>query len=169
MEAWVELPITADALDAIEGATPIPVYDPPSRVELDFWSPLALKRDGEVLKADQIEASTLIRNLMRRSRALAALGDPGLKKSPLRDLDAAADLVTFINPELDDAPPLARHSKHEDSYRIEGAVGRAGLDLSAAPELWPWLVLAPWIHTGRGTTMGAGGIGLYHPDGHPIG
>jgi hypothetical protein len=30
-------------------------------------------------------------------------------------------------------------------------------------------VLAPWIHAGRGTTMGAGGVSLFHVDGHPIG
>jgi CRISPR/Cas system endoribonuclease Cas6 (RAMP superfamily) len=41
-----------------------------------------------------------------------------------------------------------------------GLVGRMVLDLSGAPDLWPFLWHGQWLHAGKGATMGMGAYRL---------
>ena len=148
-------------------ATPLPLFDSPPLVELDLWSPLALKHKGRVVGADAVTAPLWLRRLLERIRALAAIRRPELADFDLTRFRAAADSTRFVELQLH-GTRRTRFSRRGDDIIYEGLVGRAVMDIGGAPELWPWIVLAPWVHVGRGTSMGGGGVALFHPDGPPL-
>jgi CRISPR/Cas system endoribonuclease Cas6 (RAMP superfamily) len=39
-----------------------------------------------------------------------------------------------------------------------GLLGALSLPLAGIEPFWPFLALAPWVHVGKGATMGLGGM-----------
>lgn len=150
---WLPLP----AVDADESATPT------LEATLHLTTPLRLQHQGQALGPEQLDARTLLSQMLRRTNLMLDL-HLGVRPAPF---DAPA-LLAAVLPVLSerralrwqDAPRYSARQRREMNLR--GVVGRWTINAPAhvlAP-LLPWLHLGQWLHLGKNATMGLGAYRL---------
>ena len=134
-----------------------------TEVTLHLTTPLRLQHQGQALGPDQLDARTLLSQMLRRSNLMLDL-HLGVRPAPF---DAPA-LLAAAQPVLEeqrdlrwqDAPRYSARQRRE--MNLGGVVGRWVLRApgpALAPFL-PWLHLGQWLHLGKNATMGLGAYRL---------
>ncbi len=135
-----------------------PVPAAPATAEVTFLTPLRLKRDGDLMTPASFDAGALLMNLVRRISMLSYFHTDTPLEADFRALKAAAGRVTVQDHDLHWRETTRYSGRQKTTMQMGGLLGRAVLDLGAAPELWPYLWLGQWVHAGKGTTMGFGAL-----------
>lgn len=137
---------------------------PITGITLHVHTPLRLQHQGQPLGPEQLDARTLLSQLLRRTNLMLDL-HMGIRPAPF---DASA-LLAAVAPTLTDdrsglrwrdAPRYSGRQKQE--MNLGGVMGAWTLQAEAdalAPFL-PWLHLGQWLHLGKNATMGLGGYRL---------
>ena len=127
------------------------------RLTLELQTPLRLVVQKKMLTPQRFNSPyPLLMNLVRRASMLCAFhGDHELQA------DYAALKQAAQRARLEEAS-LAWRDQHRWSSRtrqrvpLGGVTGHLRLDISEAPELWPFLWLGQWLHAGKGAVLGMG-------------
>ncbi|WP_310460921.1 CRISPR system precrRNA processing endoribonuclease RAMP protein Cas6 [Sphaerotilus sp.] len=133
----------------------------PARVTLHFHTPLRLQHQGQVLRPDQLDARTLLSQMLRRTNLVLDL-HLGIRPAPF---DASALLAAVVPTLTDDRSGLrwqdwTRYSgRQRQEMNLGGVVGAWTLTGALGPFV-PWLRLGQWLHLGKSATMGLGGYQL---------
>lgn len=159
-EPWapLELEPSEQALLA-EGSVPtVPELVP--RVELRLRTPLRLQREGRLVGPRELDPACLAMGLVRRVSMLCHHHGEADLEADFTALKAQAGRIRLLDAQLEWTEQLRRSSRQRAVLAMGGLVGRLLLDLSQAPDLWPFLWLGQHLHAGKGTTMGMGGYRL---------
>jgi hypothetical protein len=135
-----------------------------SEVTLHFHTPLRLQHQGQPLGPDQLDARTLLSQMLRRTSLMLDL-HLGLRPAPF---DAPALLAAVVPTLVDDRRDLrwrdwTRYSgRQKQEMTLGGVMGAWTLraDPGALAPFLPWLRLGQWLHLGKNATMGLGGYRL---------
>lgn len=133
-------------------------------VTLHFHTPLRLQHQGQPLAPDQLDARTLLSQLLRRTNLVLDL-HLGVRPAPF---DAPALLAAVVPTLTDDRSGLRWHDaprysgRQKQEMNLGGVVGAWTLraDAAALAPFLPWLRLGQWLHLGKNATMGLGGYRL---------
>ena len=133
----------------------------PRFVEVRLASPLRLAQDNHPIGPDIFRPSDLLASLVRRVSMLSEFHAESLATDfrALKTLWLGARMI-----ERD----LGWHGGHrwsasqKEEIDASGLVGFFVLDMTGLIPLWPYLWLGQWIHAGKGTAFGLGGLSL-HP------
>jgi hypothetical protein len=162
--------LTVECIDSAGDLRTAPDTDPgaeaaPARVSLHFHTPLRLQHQGQALRPDQLDARTLLSQMLRRTNLVLDL-HLGIRPAPF---DASALLAAVVPTLADDRSGLRwrdwpRYSgRQQQEMNLGGVVGVWTLTGALGPFL-PWLRLGQWLHLGKSTVMGLGGYQLeVHP------
>lgn len=126
------------------------------RLAVEFVSPLALKRDGEVLRHAP-RLGELVRAAARRILALAAGWSDVAVPADLRGLFTRADRARVAAADTRPAKWLRDSRRQGRGVPMQGVVGTVrytGVDAAVLP----WLELGAVLHLGKGTAFGLGRI-----------
>jgi hypothetical protein len=137
---------------------PFPLQPPsaPSYVRIRFVTPLRLRLADDLLTGAQFRPAHLIAAALRRTTLL--LGPPA--EATAQRIRATAQALHWIAPRFGWLETTRRSTRQAATMRFGGIVGKAGLDLSGAPDMWALLWLASILHLGKGASMGFGRIAL---------
>ncbi|MDK4681159.1 CRISPR system precrRNA processing endoribonuclease RAMP protein Cas6 [Kingella negevensis] len=130
----------------------------PPQLSAHFHTPLYLRQNGKVVRADHFQAALLLRQTMRRVSTLAKMYFP----QPLNaDYAALSELAAHIRSEH----ALEWYDWQRYSNRQKQAIPLGGLlgectwyDLPM--EFAAFLYMGQWLHTGKETVFGLGGYML---------
>ncbi len=173
---WKRQPLVLDAVDARHGQdgwcsvwrpgspleplpnSPLPPLPPlpGETLVIELQTPLRLVQDGVTLHADQMRPAHLWRTLTRRLSMICYFHGGVDLKLDFAALHRRAEQLEWLNPVFQNKTWKRHSSRQRRKILMPGIVGRAGLDLSGAEELWPWLWWGQWLHAGKGTVMGLG-------------
>lgn len=131
-------------------------------ITLHIHTPLRLQQQGKPLGLGQLTPRALIAALARRTALLMEFhaGQIGWGESARR--------MTHLSESLTDTQNLhwfdwTRYSSRQQQEMTLGGV-LGGWTLHGNPvtlaEIWPWLWLGQWLHTGKNASMGMGGYTL---------
>jgi CRISPR-associated endoribonuclease Cas6 len=148
------------ALDllSIDPITPPQTGPCPDGVEIELSSPLRLVEAGRLVDPTSLRPRHLLLSLLRRVSILAQRHGPTPLDLDYRALKERAEAVEF------DAVLLrwvewARWSGRQQALlKMGGLLGALSLSLAGLEPFWPFLALAPWVHVGKGATMGLGAL-----------
>ncbi|MEM9625341.1 MAG: CRISPR system precrRNA processing endoribonuclease RAMP protein Cas6 [Pseudomonadota bacterium] len=174
VQDWIDLDPTPNSVLEAPAFTPFPILPPSDMVMMDFRSPLTIRRDKKLLGPGEIDAGTLLSRLVHRVQDLALLNKTGISKQAFDRMASACHRVKTMKSTLRYAErgrvqKKRRAEDPEGEAYLDGCVGRVLLNMQASPELWPWVVMAPWLHIGRNATMGGGRVVLANLEGEIIG
>lgn len=152
---------TADGLSTViahEPALVLPAPDAaPPRARLELITPLFVKRGGQPLTAQRLEAADLLWALVRRVAEVCELHLGRPTGFDFAALKTAARQLRFAESGLQ----MRSHQRWSNRQRrhtpLAGIVGHAVLDGPLAP-FWPLLHLGQWLHAGGKTSFGLGQI-----------
>ncbi len=138
-------------------ATPPPaVPAAPSRVRLEFLTPLRVKRNGRLVGAQEFEIRDLLCHLGWRLAALQALYGRGGAPAQLRWQDCTVPEGLLLAKALRWQDWTRYSSRQEAEMQMGGLVGSLTLDGASLGSWWPGLWLGQWTHLGKATSMGLG-------------
>lgn len=137
----------------------------PAVVDLEFTTPLRLKRDGHVLGVGSLTPQDLLMGLVRRSAELCELQ---LGRRPAWDFAALKRAAAAVSGDKDlHWRDWTRYSsRQQQPMTLGGAVGRWRLAGDLRP-FWPLLHLGQWLHVGGKATFGLGRYRLLAPAAAP--
>jgi hypothetical protein len=144
-------------LSSIDGVTPPPIGPCPGRVEITLASPLRLVESGRLVGPAALRPRHLLLSLLRRVSILAERhGAPlALDYRALKDRAEAAEFAEVTLRWVE----WARYSGRQQALlQMGGLLGALSLPLAGIEPFWPFLALAPWVHVGKGATMGLGAM-----------
>jgi hypothetical protein len=135
-----------------------------AEVTLHFHTPLRLQHQGQVLHPGQLDARTLLSQMLRRTNLMLDL-HLGVRPAPF---DASALLAAVLPTLTDDRRALRwrdwpRYSgRQQQEMNLGGVMGAWTLraDREVLGPFLPWLRLGQWLHLGKNATMGLGGYQL---------
>lgn len=133
--------------------------DPPdaTTLEVTLRTPLRLRREGDLVGPERLEAWQVITAAMWRVSALAAFYGNGPVAADFRALRAAAGMVTLEGGELRWAERWRHSARQGMRMAMGGIVGRFRLRIpEAARAVLPWLASGQWVGVGKGASMGLG-------------
>lgn len=150
-----------DGPEAAADAGPGPAV---TEVTLHFHTPLRLQHQGQPLAPDQLDARTLLSQLLRRTNLMLDL-HLGVRPAPF---DAPALLAAVVPTLTEDRSGLRWHDaprysgRQKQEMNLGGVLGAWTLraDAAALAPFLPWLRLGQWLHLGKNATMGLGGYRL---------
>lgn len=159
---WSDAEGSSEAQAMRAEGTPIPVPPFTPQVELALRTPLRLQHDGALVRPHDFEPVCLAMNLVRRISMLCHHHSTTELEVDFRALKAQAERIRLLETELAWVEQKRHSARQQALVPMGGLTGRMVLDLSDAPDLWPFLWLGQFIHAGKGTTMGLGSYRL-HP------
>jgi hypothetical protein len=139
---------------------PSPPPPPAGHIRVVLETPLRLRLDNDLLTPARLNPAHLVIAALRRVSLLAAHYGSGTGEVDFRALRSLAEDLSWREAEFRWSETVRRSSRQGTAMRLGGVRGWAILDLSAAPQLWPWLWLAQWLHIGKATSMGFGRLRL---------
>jgi CRISPR-associated endoribonuclease Cas6 len=148
------------ALDlvSVEPIAP-PAPEPcPDRVAIELESPLRLVENGRLIGPAELRPRHLLLSLLRRVSLLAQLHGPAALHLDYRALKALAEGAEFADAQLRWAEWRRWSGRQQRLIPMGGLLGALSLPLQGLEPFWPFLALAPWVHTGKGATMGLGAL-----------
>ncbi len=129
---------------------------PTTAVRLRLLTPLRLQHQGRLMKPETFSPQALLMNLVRRHSMLHLFHGPGELQADFRALKSDSQKVRLVDADLR-WQRLARYSaRQKQSVPLDGIIGSFVLDISQAPDLWPFLWLGQFTHAGKGTVFGLG-------------
>ena len=145
-------------LASVEPLTPPPIGPCPDRIEIALASPLRLVEAGRLVGPAALRPRHLLLALLRRVSTLAERhGAPPLELD-YRALKARTEAAEFAETDLRWVE-WARYSGRQHALlQMGGLLGALSLPLAGIEPFWPFLALAPWVHVGKGATMGLGAM-----------
>jgi hypothetical protein len=148
------------ALDllSVEPATP-PQFRPCSdHVEITLASPLRLVEAGRLVGPAMLRPRHLLLALLRRVSTLAQRHGPAPLDLDYRALKERAEEAEFAAAELCWVEWARYSGRQQALLQMGGLLGALSLPLAGIEQFWPFLALAPWVHVGKGATMGLGAM-----------
>ncbi|MFM2058027.1 MAG: hypothetical protein RLY71_2412 [Pseudomonadota bacterium] len=138
-------------------ASPLNSAAPPTRLALDFTTPLRLQHNGTPLRAAELTPRTFVAHLLRRLSLMLEL-HLGVVPAPfdVAVLLAVAEALQHDSSALRWQDWRRYSARQRQDMALGGLVGRWTLHGELAP-LLPWLALGQWLHVGKNATMGLGG------------
>ncbi len=156
-EGWVSLWSNGSALQSPSSArlpTLPPVPDTPIHIEL--MTPLRLVSKGRTLDCRDLSPLHLWQSLTRRLSMLCYFHEGVDLDAAYSDLHRCAQGLGWIQSRFTNRTWVRYSNRQRRRIPLQGIVGRASIDLTATPELWPWLWWGQWLHAGKATVMGLG-------------
>jgi hypothetical protein len=138
--------------------SPLPPRTPPDRVEIQFLSSLRLVEQGRLVEPAALRPRTLLLSLVRRVSLLAQLHGPAPLDLDYRALKETAETIEFEERSLRWAEWRRYSGRQQRVLPMDGLLGSVVLRLRGLEPFWSFLSLGPWVHTGKGTTMGLGAM-----------
>lgn len=127
------------------------------RVVLRLESPLRLVVRKQVLSPQRFDSPyPLLMNLVRRASMLCAFHGDHELRADYAALKQAAQRVRMLDASLKWQDQHRWSSRTRQKVPLGGVTGRLRLDISEAPDLWPFLWLGQWLHAGKGAVFGMG-------------
>ncbi len=142
-------------LVAVTSAPPPPAPAGP-RWRLPLESPLRLQREGRRVTPGRFDARTFARAAVWRVALLAHFYGGVERPVELAPLQRVLDRATAYDVDLRWWETRRGSSRQNRRFPVGGLLGRFTLDLTACPELVPWLEAALPLGLGRSTTIGCG-------------
>jgi hypothetical protein len=149
------------ALDLLAIDSAAPPQEPslcPGRVEIELSSPLRLVEAGRLVGPAALRPRHLLLSLLRRVSTLADRHGPAPLELDYRALKERAEAVEFEQAALRWAGWARWSGRQQALLQMDGLLGSLSLPLAGIEPLWPFLALAPWVHAGKGATMGLGAM-----------
>ena len=148
------------ALDlvAIDPLTRPPPAPCPEGVVIELSSPLRLAVAGRLVGPTMLRPRHLLLALLRRVSTLAERHGPASLDLDYRALKERAQAAEFDAVELHWAEWARWSGRQQALLRMGGLLGSLILSLAGLEPFWPFLSLAPWVHVGKGATMGLGAV-----------
>ena len=145
-------------LSSVEPVTPPPIGPGPDRVEIELLTPLRLVEAGRLVGPAALRPRHLLLALLRRVSTLAERHGSApldLDSRALKEVAEAAELAAADLRWVE----WARYSGRQQALlKMGGVMGSLSLPLAGLEPFWPFLWLAPWVHVGKGATMGLGAM-----------
>jgi len=129
---------------------------PAGAVEVDFQTPLRIKRHGQFVGAADLAAADLLRNLLSRLASLADFYGGTVDRIEWARLGAQTRDLSVTASRLAWSDWTRFSSRQQTTMQMGGLVGQLTLDGPTLPEMWPALWLGQWTHVGKGTSFGLG-------------
>jgi CRISPR/Cas system endoribonuclease Cas6 (RAMP superfamily) len=156
--------LAVERVDEAADLAPLESDHATTEVTLHFHTPLRLQHQGQPLGPDQLDARTLLSQMLRRTNLMLDL-HLGVRPAPF---DASALLAAVVPTLTDDRRDLRwqdwpRYSgRQKQEMNLGGVMGAWTLraDAVALRPFLPWLRLGQWLHLGKNATMGLGGYRL---------
>lgn len=127
-----------------------------SDVRLDFHTPLRIQSKGKVLVGDDLTASILLRNMVRRVSICMQLSGHTFTAEQALKLNALADQVV-AQKKLRKATVKRYSNRQRAAMQLHGVLGEWHL-LNVPKELLPVIWLCQYLHVGKNTSFGLGGF-----------
>jgi hypothetical protein len=148
--------IEAPVLEPLPAWVPSVPPLPNTPVQIEFVTPLRLIERGHRVTPATFTPGRLWRSLTRRLAMLEYFHAGHDRVVDFSALHAQADTLEWSETDIRSQSWKRRSSRQQRLIDLTGLTGRVTLDLSKQPELWPWLWLGQWLHTGKATVMGLG-------------
>jgi hypothetical protein len=145
-------------LASVEPVTPPPVGRCPDRVVITLASPLRLVAAGRLVAPADLRPRHLLLALLRRVSTLAERHEGAPLDLDYRALKARADSAEFPQATLRWVEWARYSGRQQALLQMGGLLGALSLPLAGIEPFWPFLALAPWVHVGKGATMGLGAM-----------
>jgi hypothetical protein len=148
------------ALDliSIDPVTP-PQFGPcPDLVEITLASPLRLVEAGRLVGPAALRPRHLLLSTLRRVSTLAERHGPAPLELDYRALKERAEAAEFTASALRWVEWARYSGRQQALLQMGGLLGSLALPLAGIEQFWPFLALAPWVHVGKGATMGLGAM-----------
>ncbi len=159
-EPWAPLELEP-AEQALVAEGVVPLIPPPwPLVELRLRTPLRLQHEGRLVGPHSFDPACFATGLVRRVSMFCHHHGEADLEADFVGLKVQAQAIRLLDAQLEWTEQLRRSSRQRAVLAMGGLVGRILLDLSDAPDLWPFLWLGQFLHAGKGTTMGMGGYRL---------
>jgi hypothetical protein len=100
----------------------------------------------------------LLLPLLRRVSTLAERHGPAPLELDFRAQKERAEVAEFEENAVRWAEWARYSGRQRALLQMGGLLGLLSLPLAGIEPLWPFLALAPWVHVGKGTTMGLGAM-----------
>jgi hypothetical protein len=130
----------------------------PDRVEIELSSPLRLVEAGRLVGPSTLRPRHLPLSLLRRVSTLAERHGPAPLDLDYRALKDRAAAAEFAATDLRWVEWARWSGRQQALLKMGGLLGVLALPLAGLEPFWPFLALAPWVHVGKGATMGLGAI-----------
>ncbi len=154
---WCSLWQAGASLDALPPALlpPLPAL-PDKPVAIDLLTPLRLVSKGRGISRQSLRPEHLWRSLTRRISMLCYFHGKVDLQADYKVLHQQAENLDWLQTGLRSCTWKRYSSRQRRYINLPGIIGRASIDLSSTPELWPWLWWGQWLHAGKATVMGLG-------------
>ncbi|MGH7082062.1 MAG: CRISPR system precrRNA processing endoribonuclease RAMP protein Cas6 [Acetobacteraceae bacterium] len=129
---------------------------PAGPVEIQFSTPLRLRLRNDLVAPQHLSPAHLLGAAVRRVSLVSLFFGSDPPKFDHRALKEAAQRIEWRKSSFHWIETTRRSARQQAVMQLGGIIGDAVLDLSSAPELWPFLWLGQWLHVGKGPTMGFG-------------
>ena len=144
--------------------SPLPPWSPQppqmpegGTIQVRLETPLRLSVQKRLITPKRFtSAYPLIMNLIRRASMISAFHNDVLPDFDFRALRQAAQAVRLLKTDLVWKDQFRHSSRTGQRVPLGGVMGTLEMDLSSAPEVWPFLWLGQWLHAGKGTVFGMG-------------
>jgi hypothetical protein len=100
----------------------------------------------------------LLLALLRRVSLLAERHGPAPLDLDFRALKIRAEAAEFAEATLRWVEWARYSGRQQALLQMGGLLGALSLPLAGIEAFWPFLALAPWVHVGKGATMGLGAM-----------
>jgi hypothetical protein len=150
-------------LSSVEKVSPLPIGLCPDRIEIALLSPLRVVEAGRLVGPATLRPRHLLLYLLRRISTLAERHGPAPLELDYRALKERAEAAEFAAAELRWVEWARWSGRQQALLKMGGLLGTLSLPLDNLEPFWPFLALAPWVHVGKGATMGLGAIRITAP------
>ncbi len=113
---------------------------------------------GRLVGPTALRPRHLLLSLVRRVSLLAERHGSASLALDYRALKNRAEAVEFAAAELRWVEWARYSGRQQALLRMGGLLGSLSLPLAGLEPFWPFLALAPWVHVGKGATMGLGAM-----------
>jgi hypothetical protein len=137
---------------------PPPAAPCPDLLAIEFQSPLRLVEEGRLVGPEALRPRHLLMSLLRRVSLLAERHGPAPLDLDYRALKVQAEAAEFADVSLRWADWRRWSGRQQQLVPMGGLLGTLTLPLGGLGAFWPFLALAPWVHAGKGATMGLGAM-----------
>jgi CRISPR-associated endoribonuclease Cas6 len=128
----------------------------PRSLTFHINTPLRIKSQNHIIKAEEFSFSHLFKNVLRRISMISAFHQDNLLELDYKYLNELSEKVEIINKTLY-WKELSRYStRQKRRLHLDGVLGEFTINTSDITELWPYIWLGQSTHVGKSTSMGLG-------------
>lgn len=129
---------------------------PAERVRVNIKTPLRLKQQSRIVKAEEFSFAVLFGSLLRRVSMLTYFHTDQPLETDFAELTRVARSVSTLQKNLK-WRSIQRHSSRQQRHiQTGGLIGSFELAGSGLAQFWPYIVLGQYVHAGAASSMGMG-------------